>query len=147
MVSSAATTVADYIAEQPSEVAAELTALRAFCLTHLPTGLEEAMNWGMIVYQVPFATLPETYNNQPLAYAALAKQKHHYSLYLMSIYADPSLRADFEAAFTAAGKRLDVGKSCVRFKRMSDLALDAVANALGAVSVDSYVKNYLESRK
>lgn len=147
MVSSAATTVADYIAEQPAEVAAELTALREFCLAHLPAGLEEAMNWGMIVYQVPFATLPETYNNQPLAYAALAKQKHHYSLYLMSIYADPSLRADFEAAFTAAGKRLDVGKSCVRFKRMSDLALDAVANALGAVSVDSYVKNYLESRK
>lgn len=146
MVSSAAKTVEEYIAEQPAPVASQLSELRAFCLQHLPEGLEEAMNWGMIVYQVPFSTLPETYNDQPLAYAALAKQKHHFSLYLMSIYADPNLRDEFEASFKAAGKKLDVGKSCVRFKHLTDLDLPSVAKALGAVPVEQYVANYLEAR-
>lgn len=146
MVSSGASTVEEYLSEFSGVDAAELKKIREFCLEHLPAGLEEAMNWGMIVYQVPFATLADTYNGQPLAYAALAKQKHHFSLYLMSIYGDPVLRTKFEAEFRAAGKKLDVGKSCVRFKRMDDLALPAVANALGAVSVKEYVIQYLKAR-
>ena len=143
MVSSAATTVADYIAEQQPEARDELQRIKDFCLQHLPAGLEEAMNWGMIVYQVPLTTLPNTHNQEPLAYAALAKQKHHFSLYLMSIYADEKLRADFETSFRAAGKKLDVGKSCVRFKSMADLDLPSVAKALSAVSVSDFVANYL----
>lgn len=146
MVSSAAKTVVEYLAEQQPEDRLELEKMREFCIRHLPAGLEEVMNWGMIVYQVPFETLPNTYNNQPLAYAALAKQKHHFSLYLMPIYADEKLRTEFEHSFTASGKKLNVGKSCLRFKRMSDLDLPSVAGALSAIPVSDYVAGYLRSK-
>ena len=147
MVSSSATSVEAYLAEFEEPVRSQLAAIRQLCLDHLPPGLEEAMNWGMIVYQVPLSTLPDTYNDQPLAYAALAKQKHHFSLYLMSIYADENLRQEFEDNFAKAGKKLNAGKSCVRFKKLDELHIPAIQKALGAVSVDEYVASYQKSRQ
>ncbi|MEK9987541.1 MAG: DUF1801 domain-containing protein, partial [Aquiluna sp.] len=87
MVSSSASSVESYLAELAPERSEDVAKLRELFLKHLPPGLEEAMNWGMISYQVPFSKVENTYNNQPLLYAAIASQKQYISLYLMSIYA------------------------------------------------------------
>ena len=111
------------------------TAIKA----NLPKGLVESMNWGMIVYEVPLKTCPETYNGQPLAYAALASQKRHMSLYLMGIYGSDELRTYFERSYRASGKRMDIGKACVRFRTLDDLPLEVVANAIAALTIEQFV--------
>ena len=111
------------------------TAIKA----NLPKGLVESMNWGMIVYEVPLKTCPETYNGQPLAYAALASQKRHMSLYLMGVYGSDELRTDFERSYRASGKRMDIGKACVRFRTLDDLPLEVVANAIAALTIEQFV--------
>ena len=102
------------------------------------------MNWGMIAYQVPLERYPDTYNGRPLLYAALASQKHHMALYLTSVCSMPGLLEQFQADFAATGKKLDMGKSCVRFKRLDQLPLDVVGDAIGAVSLDEFI-DYVQS--
>ena len=104
------------------------------------------MNWGMIAYQVPLDTYPETYNKQPLMAAALASQKNHMAVYLTSIYMDEESQRAFEAAYKATGKRYDVGKSCVRFRRLDDLPLELIGQAIGAMSLDEFIAGYEESQ-
>jgi uncharacterized protein YdhG (YjbR/CyaY superfamily) len=137
---SEATAVEAYLAGLPEERRAAIAAVRQVILAHLPEGYEEAMNWGMITYQVPLATYPDTYNGQPLMYAALASQKNYMSLYLMNIYTDDESRLAFEAAYRATGKRLDVGKSCVRFRKLDDLPLDLIAETIAATGVQAFVE-------
>lgn len=134
-----ASTVSEYLAQLPEERRAAIAAVRNVVLAHLPPGYEEAMNWGMITYQVPLATYPDTYNGQPLMYAALASQKSYMSLYLMGIYADEQTRQAFEAAYRATGKRMDVGKSCVRFRNLQDLPLELVGESIASLEVDAFV--------
>ncbi len=134
-----ATTVADYLAELPADRRTALEAVRQAILSNLPPGYEEAMNWGMIVYQVPMARYPDTYNGQPLAYAGLASQKNHMAVYLMGIYADEAIRERFETTYRATGKRYDVGKSCVRFRKLEDLPLALIGESIAAFSVDEFV--------
>jgi hypothetical protein len=141
-----AATVEDYLAGLPGDRRAALEAVRAVILERLPEGYEEAMNWGMIAYQVPLSAYPETYNGQPLMLAALASQKNHMAVYLSAIYADEDARQRFESAYRATGKRFDVGKSCVRFRRLDDLPLDVIADAIGAVPVDRFVETYESGR-
>ena len=93
----------------------------------------------MITYEVPLRTYPGTYNGQPLAYAALASQKNHMSVYLMGIYGDDALRQEFEDAYRASGKRMDIGKSCVRFRRLDDLPLDVIGDAVGALTLEQFL--------
>ncbi len=113
----------------------------------LPDGYGEAMNWGMISWEVPLARYPDTYNNQPLMYAALASQKNYMSLYLMSVYAYSDDKAWFEARYKASGKRLNMGKSCVRFKRVDDLPLDLIAETIASTTVEEYISRYESARK
>lgn len=134
-----ATTVAEYLAELPADRRAALEAVRQTILTNLPAGYEEAINWGMITYQVPLARYPNTYNGQPLAYAGLASQKNHMAVYLIGLYADEAARERFEAAYRATGKRYDVGKSCVRFKKLADLPLALIGESIALLSVDEFV--------
>ena len=103
--------------------------VREVILKHLPVGYEEAINWGMITYQVPLETYPDTYNKKPLMYAALASQKHHMAIYLTGIYMDPDSKQSFEDTYRATGKRYDVGKSCVRFRKLDDLPLEPGSTA------------------
>jgi hypothetical protein len=138
MVSSRAETVDAYLAELPEERRAAIAAVRKVIRKHLPRGFEETMQYGMISYVVPLARSGPTYNGQPLAVAALASQKNHMAVYLTGIYGSTH-RAEFEAAYAKSGKRLDAGQSCVRFKRLDDLALDAVAGAIARVSVDDMI--------
>ncbi len=97
------------------------------------------MNWGMITYQVPLETYPDTYNGKPLMYTALASQKNYMVVYLMGIYASEEARERFEKAYRATGKPLDVGKSCVRFKRLDDLPLDLIGECVASETVDTFV--------
>ena len=108
-------------------------------LANLPRGYAEAMNWGMITYQVPLDVYPDTYNGKPLMYAALASQKNYMALYIMSIYMSAESREQFEAAYKATGKRFDAGKSCIRFKKLDDLPLELIAQSIAAFEVGDFV--------
>ena len=147
MVSSQATTVTQYLEELPEERRAAISRVRQVVLDNLPKGYEEGMQYGMIGYYIPLEEYPNTYNGQPLAVAALASQKNHMSLYLTAIYMDPHQEKRFNQAYLASGKRMDVGKSCVRFKKLEDLPLDVIAETIAAMSVDQYIGIYEESRK
>src|SRR5690606_26138320 len=119
--------------------------VRQTVLENLPEGVEETINWGMISYEIPLSRYPSTYNKQPLAYIGLAAQKNHYALYLSCCYGPEQKRA-VEEAFAAEGKKIDMGKSCIRFKRLSDLPLEALGQIIGATSVEETIALYEASR-
>ena len=147
MFTGTATTVSDYLKQLPPERRAVVAKLRRLIRAHLPEGYKEGVNWGTITYSVPLTRLPDTYNGQRLCYAAIGATKHHYSLYLMSVYGD-SQRAKWMAdEFRKRGKRLDKGKSCVRFKSLEDLPLDVIGEAIASVSMDRYIAIYNSSRR
>ncbi|HTU59349.1 MAG TPA: DUF1801 domain-containing protein [Polyangiales bacterium] len=129
-----AQSVAEYLAELPPDRREALTQLRSSVLPALPSGFEEALQYGMISYVVPLARFPKTYNGQPLAVLAIASQKQYMALHLLGLYGRDELRTWFERAYAKSGKKLDMGKACLRFKHLDDLALDVVREALGKVS-------------
>ena len=131
-----------YLKGLPAERRAVVKALRELVLANLPKGYEESFEWGFPTYQVPLAKYPDTYNKRPLCYAAIAAQKHHYAVYLMGVYQDEKLRAQLKADFAKAGKKLDMGKSCIRFKQLEDLPLPAIGRAIKAVSPAKYIAAY-----
>jgi uncharacterized protein YdhG (YjbR/CyaY superfamily) len=134
-----ATTVEEYLSELPEGRRGAIEAVRQTILENLPHGYEEVMNWGMITYQIPLATFPDTYNGRPLMYAALASQKNHMAVYLTGIHTSDDSRKEFEAAYRATGKRFDVGKSCVRFKKLEDLPLALIGETIASIDVDTFV--------
>lgn len=136
---SEATTVREYLDALPDDRRKALKAVRKVIRDNLPDGYEEAINFGMIAYQVPLAKYPDTYNGKPLMYAALASQKNHMAVYLTSIYMDDGKRAAFEKAYRATGKRYDVGKSCVRFRKLDDLPLPVIGDAIADIPADVFV--------
>lgn len=146
MARSMAGSVEDYLEELPRERREALQAVRKVVLDNLPAGYVETMNWGVITYEIPLERYPDTYNKRPLMYAALASQKHHMSLYLMCVYSHKESRIRFEEKFKARGKKLNMGKSCVRFKKVEDLPLDVVGETIAGTSVDAYIRIYQESR-
>ena len=137
---SEASTVEDYLAELPEARREAVQEVRRVILAHLPEGYEEVMNWGMITYQVPLETYPDTYNKKPLMYAALASQKNHMAVYLTAIYMDEAAAQAFEASYRATGKRYDVGKSCVRFRKLTDLPLDLIGESIASLTVNEFVR-------
>jgi uncharacterized protein YdhG (YjbR/CyaY superfamily) len=142
-----ATTVDQYLSELPDDRRADIERVRQVVLDNLPDGFEEAMNWGMITYQVPLETYPDTYNKQPLMYAALASQKNYMAVYLMGIYSAEGRRDRFEAAYKATGKRFDVGKSCVRFRKLDDLPLELIGETIASMSVDDVIAALEQARQ
>jgi hypothetical protein len=146
MVSGPATSVGLYLASLPPDRRAALARVRDIVNARLPPGYEETMQHGMISWGVPSSRLATTYNGQPLVLASLASQKQYMALYLMSIYGHPKLATWFRAAYKASGKKLDMGKSCVRFKILDALPLDVIGEAVSKVSVDAYVAAYEASR-
>lgn len=147
MASSSATTVAAYLAALPAERRAVVSAVRDVVVRHLPAGYRETMNWGMISYELPLERYPDTYNKQPLSYVALAVQKAYYSLYLMAEQGAPAKLETLESGFRAAGKRLDMGKSCLRFRSVDDLPLDVIGRAVAGTPPDRLIEIYEASRK
>ena len=146
MVQSKAKTVAEYLKGLPAERRAEISKVRDVVKKNLPGGYREAMIWGMISYGVPLSRLPDTYNGQPLCYAALAAQKNFNTLYLMSVYANDASKRAFAEGFKKAGKKLDMGKSCVHFQSADDLPLDLIATTIAAVPMEKWIEIYEQSR-
>jgi hypothetical protein len=144
---STADSVEQYLAELPPERRAAIEAVRRVILERLPAGYEERMQSGMIGYVVPLERYPKTYNKQPLAVAALASQKHYMSLYLMGVYGDESAARWLGEQYRARGMKLDMGKSCVRFKRIEDVPLDVVGEAIARTPLERFIEIYEASRR
>lgn len=141
-----ATTVEAYLAQLPADRRDAVSKVREVVNTNLPAGFEEGIQYGMIGWYVPLARYPETYNGQPLAIAGLASQKGYMALYLMAVYGDPATATWFRRAFAAAGKKLDMGKSCVRFKSLDALPLDVIGETIRRVSLESFLGHYEDAR-
>ena len=139
MVQSKASTVDDYLAELPEERRAVVSTVRDVIRRNLPKGYAETMGYGMIAYCIPLERYPDTYNGQPLCYAGLAAQKNNYSLYLMGAYTDPKQEEAIRKAFEKAGKKLDMGKSCIRFKTPDDLPLADLGKVIAAMPPEQLI--------
>ncbi|HEX5060516.1 MAG TPA: DUF1801 domain-containing protein [Kofleriaceae bacterium] len=136
--------VGAYLQKLPDDRRTAIAKVRDVINANLPTGYEERLQWGMISWCVSESVLPakDVYNKQPLCLAALASQKSHMAVYLMSVYGDKNLRGWFEKAYKQTGKKLDMGKSCVRFKSLDALPVELIGEAIAKVSVDKYVEVY-----
>lgn len=142
---SKATTVEQYLAELPPDRREAVQTVRQMILKNLPRGVEEGMLYGMIGYSIPHRLYPPGYHvnpETPLCYAGLASQKNHLSLYLSTVYGPGSDEAWFRKAWTAKGHKLDMGKSCVRFRTLEDVPLDIVGEAIRRVRLEEFIKRY-----
>lgn len=140
MPKTTATTVEEYLAELPADRRTVMRATRELVQRHLPDGYRETIAYGMIGYGIPLERFPDTYNGQPLGYVALAAQKNYYALYLMGAYMDPAVDDALREGFANAGKKLDMGKSCVRFRALDELALDAIGTAIAAIPPERLIE-------
>lgn len=147
MAKSSAKTVEGYLGELPEDRREVVSTVREVIRRHLPAGYQESMNWGMISYEVPLDRYPRTYNGQPLAYVALAAQKNYYALYLMGVYEDSERERRLRDEFEKAGKKLDMGKSCLRFKKLDDLPLDVIGEIVASIPPEELIAHYEASRQ
>lgn len=139
---SKATTVAEYLKSLTPERRKDIEAVRKVILRNLPKGYEENIRFGMICYEVPLSVYPETYNGQPLCYAGLASQKNYISVYLMSVYGDKRTEKWFKEEYKKSGKKLDMGKSCVRFRKVEDLPLNLIGKAIKKDPMEELIKRH-----
>ncbi len=148
-----ASSVADYLAALPADRRAAISAVRDVIRANLDAGYEEGIQYGMIGYYVPhriFAAGYHTDPKQPLPFAALASQKNHMAVYLMGVYCGCSEGPGgetgdakwFREAWARTGKKLDMGKSCVRFKKLENVALDVIGEAIRRIPVKVHVARY-----
>ena len=147
MAQSTAATVEEYLDELTPPRREAIATVRQVILDHLPQGYQEFMQFGMIGYAVPLEQYPDTYNKRPLMYAALASQKNYMSLYLMNVYGDRETEAWFTEQYRASGKKLDMGKSCVRFKKLDNLPLDLIGKVIARTTVADFIERYEASRR
>jgi hypothetical protein len=139
MVTSSARTPDEYIEQLPPDRREAIRTVRDVIRRSLPPGYHEGMQFGMIGWYIPLERFPDTYNGQPLGLAALASQKNYMSLYLNSVYGNPETERWFRERYGASGKKLDMGKSCVRFRKLDDLPLDVIAETIARVPVDDFI--------
>lgn len=142
---SPAATVEEYLTSLPEERREALSAVRETILSHLGEGFEEGMQYGMIGYYVPHRLYPAGYHcspKEPLPFAALASQKNYMAVYLSCVYGSEAETTWFREAYLATGKKLDMGKSCIRFKRLADLPVELIGEAIARVSVEQFVARY-----
>jgi hypothetical protein len=146
MVRSDATTVKQYLSEISDDQRGDVEAVRDLVLENLPDGYVETMRWGMITYEVPLETYPDTYNGKPLMFVALAAQKRHLALYLTNVAFVQGGEEAFKTKYLETGKKMDMGRSCLRFKSVDDLATDVIAESINSMPVDEFVRQYEISR-
>ena len=137
---SKAITVEQYLNELPNDRKEAMSIVRQTIVENLPDGYDEVMNWGMITYEVPLETYPNTYNGKPLMYAALASQKNYMSVYLTGCYMSLDVRNKFKKAYKKSGKRFDAGKSCIRFKKVNDLPLELLGKTIASMDVNKFIE-------
>ena len=144
MVQSSAKTVNEYLIELSAERRKAIRVVRKLILDNLPKGYMETMLYGMISYVIPLERYPITYNKKPLTVVSLASQKNYMALYLMNVYGDGE--EEFKKNYIATGKKLDMGKSCVRFKSLDDLPLGLIGKTITRTSVAQFIERYEKSR-
>ena len=135
----------EYIDSLPADRRAAINKIRAAVNKGLPKGYKEGIQYGMLGWFVPHSIFPSGYHcdpKQPVPFVGLASQKNYMSLYLMCIYSDEKDRARFEKEWAKSGKKLDMGKSCVRFKKLEDIPLDVIADAIARVPVEKFLATY-----
>jgi Domain of unknown function (DU1801) len=138
---SKASTVEEYLAGLPEDRRAAIQAVRKVILKNLPKGYEEVLQYGVLGYVVPLKVFPSGYlnrKNEPLPYICLASQKNYMSIYMMSVYGDAE--AEFRKEYQATGKRLDMGKCCVRFRKLEDLPLDVIGKAIARYPMKKWIE-------
>jgi hypothetical protein len=143
-------TVEEYLSVLPDDRRAALSAVRDTIVRHLPDGYTETMQYGMIGYVVPLSLYPAGYlgdRKTPLPFAGLASQKNHMAIYLMNIYGSKELERWFRAEYKKTRKKLDMGKSCVRFKKLEDLPLDLIGQAVSRTPVSAFIAFYEAARR
>ena len=141
-----ATTVEDYLATLPDDRREALSAIRDTVNANLDDGFAEGMEYGMVTWGIPLERYPTTYNGKPLGVVSLASQKNHLALYLMCLYADDGLEDWFRQQYVDRGMRLDMGKSCVRFKRLDQVPLDVVGEVIAKIPPATYIERYEAAR-
>ena len=142
---SKATTVEEYLAELPEDRREAIAAVRDTIVKNLPKGYEETVQYGAIGYVVPHSVYPPGYHcdpSQPVPFGGIANQKNHIGIYLMCIYNDPKHEEWFREAWKKTGKKLDMGKSCIRFRKLEDVPLKVIGQAFKRVSVKKFVEHY-----
>lgn len=142
---SKASTVQQYLAELPAERRPPILRVREVILENLDPVFEEGMLYGMISYYVPHRVYPAGYHcdpQQPLGFICLASQKNYMSVYLGCVYCGAGREQWFREAWARSGKKLDMGKSCLRFKKIEDLALDVIAEAIRRVPARAFIEDY-----
>ena len=139
-------TPTQYIASLPAYRAKTIATVRAFVNKHIPPGYEECLVWGTIGWTIPLSRYPDTYNKQPICYVALSSQKNYCVLYLFGPFRSANQLEQLKAAFKAAGKKLDMGKSCVHFESPNDLPLEAIGQLISAISSEEWIEIYEQSR-
>ncbi len=145
----APTTIDSYLANIPAEHRAAINTLREVLRKNLDKGYEEAFLYGMPHIVVPHRVFPDGYHcdpSKPLPFAGMASRKSGISFYLMCVYLDPAERAWFEKAWAKTGKKLDMGKSCITFKKPEDMALEVIAEAVRRVPSKAYIAKYVSLR-
>ena len=146
MTSETPRTPDEYIASLPEGRRAHVAAVRDVVMANLPEGFEEGIQYGAIGWYVPLERFPETYNGEPLCLAALANRKDYIALYLNNVYGNTDTEQWFKERFASSGKRLNMGKSCVRFKRSDDLPLDVIGETIARTDLERYLEHYIEAR-
>lgn len=146
MATSAATTVMEYLAELPADRRQVVSAVRDRINHVIQPGFAEVMAFGMIGWVVPLSRYPKTYNKQPLSYVSLAAQKRYYALYLMSAYSDTDDERTISRAYAAAGRKLDMGKCCLRFTDPDTVLWDVVDQVVARHSVTDWIGTYERAR-
>ncbi|MCA9278661.1 MAG: DUF1801 domain-containing protein [Phycisphaeraceae bacterium] len=147
---SKATTVAQYLKELPADRRAAIEQVRAVVLKNLPKGYEEGMQYGMIGYFVPHSLYPAGYHcdpKQPLPFMSIASQKNHMAIYMCSIYMEPDSAIWLQQQWAKEvekgnAKRLDMGKSCIRFKKIEDIPLNVIGAAVKRAPVKQVIASY-----
>ncbi len=139
-------TPAQYIASLPADRAKTIATVRALVNKHIPRGYHECLVWGTIGWTIPLSRYPDTHNKQPICYVAVSSQKNYCSLYLMGAFWSVRQLEQLKAAFKAAGKKLDMGKCCVRFGSPGDLPLEAIGKLIAAISSEKWIEMYEQSR-
>jgi hypothetical protein len=140
VMNSTARTVNEYLNNLPADRRSAIEAVVEMVRANMPEGYEESMEWGMVCWQVPLSTYPKTYNGKPLMYTALASQKNHMALYITAPYMMPGMDKKFREEYIATGKKLDMGKSCVRFKKLDDLPLELLGRYLRMVPPEKLIE-------
>ena len=145
-MNSDATTVAQYLAELDEDRRAEVEPVYEAVRAAMPKGYDESIAWGMITWSVPLETFPDTYNGQPLCYVSLAAQKRHNALYLMGLYTDSTEAKQFRDRWTADGQKLDMGKSCLRYRKAEDLKMDLIKETVAATPPEKLISLHERAR-